>query len=298
LVRAAQGIKIVAPELDKAVAGSSLLVLNQGDDINELKKDVMQDLESILKRVTTTDTGVYVQSSTLGSLEALLEFLKESKIPVSGINIGPVNKKDVTKASIMLEHAKEYAVILAFNVKVTKDAKEAAEEMGVKIFEAEIIYHLFDRFTKYMEDLNAQKKEESAPEAVFPCRLTVFPEYIFNKKDPIVLGVEVAEGVLKIGTPIVVPSKEFCFLGRVTSIENNHKAVTEARKGLQVAVKIENPDLSAQQKVYGRHFDFNDELVSRISRQSIDVLKANFKADLKQEDVVLLAKLKNVFGIK
>ena len=39
-----------------------------------------------------------MQASTLGSLEALLEFLKQSKIPVSEINIGPVNKKDVQKA--------------------------------------------------------------------------------------------------------------------------------------------------------------------------------------------------------
>lgn len=48
-------------------------------------------------------------------------------------------------------------------------------------------------------------------EAVFPCKLKIFEEYIFNKKDPIVLGVEVTDGSVRIGTPIVVPSKEVKF---------------------------------------------------------------------------------------
>lgn len=92
--------------------------------------------------------GSYVQASTLGSLEALLEFLKESDIPVSAVSLGPVHKKDVIKASVMLERSPEHAVILAFDVKVTPEARHEAEHSGVRIFTAEIIYHLFDQFTK------------------------------------------------------------------------------------------------------------------------------------------------------
>ncbi len=55
--------------------------------------------------------GVCVQASTLGSLEALLEFLRSPavKIPVSGINIGPVHRRDVMRASVMLEKGRKKA---------------------------------------------------------------------------------------------------------------------------------------------------------------------------------------------
>ena len=42
-----------------------------------------------------------------------------------------------------------YATILAFDVKVERDATELADSLGVKIFTADIIYHLFDAFTNY-----------------------------------------------------------------------------------------------------------------------------------------------------
>jgi Translation-initiation factor 2 len=165
---------------------------------------------------------VCVQASTLGSLEALLTFLKSDavQIPVSGINIGPIHKKDVMRASVMLEKvrgrvetslltrlsephysgslpslgdpdsrplsclmcrmcrlhmqrmtstpgkqcisdaspavvqgAKKFAVILAFDVPMTREARDLAESMGVRIFTADIIYHLFDQFTAYLKQV-------------------------------------------------------------------------------------------------------------------------------------------------
>merc|ERR1719159_114135 len=99
-------------------------------------------------------------SSTLGSLEALLSFLNESNIPVFEVNIGVVNKLDVKKASLMREKKHpEYAVIMAFDVKVTPEAKKQAEHDGVKIMTAEIIYHLFDQFNAYMKEVKEAKKQ-------------------------------------------------------------------------------------------------------------------------------------------
>jgi translation initiation factor 5B len=218
-VKAAMGVKIAADGLDSAIAGSRLLVVGPDDDEEDLEEEVMSDLENLLSRISKTGRGVSVQASTLGSLEALLEFLRVSKIPVANISIGPVYKRDVMQAGIMLEKAKEFAVMLCFDVKVDKEAAAYAQEVGVKIFTADIIYHLFDAFTKHMQELAEQRKEESKLDAVFPCVLK--PVAIFNKKDPIVIGVDVVEGALRLLTPIAAVKtnasgqKEVITLGRV-----------------------------------------------------------------------------------
>lgn len=46
---------------------------------------------------------------------------------------------------------KEFATILAFDVRVTPEAQKFADEEGIQIFTAQIIYHLFDEFTAYVK---------------------------------------------------------------------------------------------------------------------------------------------------
>ncbi|KAJ1645876.1 eukaryotic translation initiation factor 5B [Coemansia asiatica] len=305
-IKAAMGVKISAPDLDKAVAGSRLLVVGPDDDEEDLKEEIMSDFTSMQNSVDRSGTGVWVQASTLGSLEALLEFLRTSKIPVSGINIGPVHKKDVSMASAMLEKAKEYAVMLCFDVKVDKDAQEMAEEMGVKIFQAEIIYHLFDQFTAHHKALVEQKRKEQATHAVFPCVLKMIKGAVFNKHNPLILGVDVVQGQLRVGTPLCVikvnpetKMREIISLGKAFSMEVNHKAVDVVRKGESgggIAVRIdslpnENP------KTYGRQFDDNDQILSHMSRKSIDVLKSTFRDDLSKEEWMLVKQLKGPLNI-
>ncbi|ROW05669.1 hypothetical protein VMCG_05276 [Cytospora schulzeri] len=299
-VKAALGVKIVAPGLEKAIAGSRLLVAGPDDDEDDIEDELESDLESLFSRVERTGRGVSVQASTLGSLEALLDFLKDCKIPVANVGIGPISKRDVMQCGIMLEKSPDYAVMLCFDVKVEKEAAAYAEENGVKIFTADIIYHLFDQFTKHMDDLLEKKKEDSKMLAVFPCVLK--PVAVFNKTGPIVVGVDVVEGSLKVNTPIAAVKtnpttglKEIVNLGRVTSIEREHKQIPVCKKGQpSVAVKIE---MGSHQPAYGRQLEDADMLYSQISRASINCLKEFYRKDVTNEEWSLIVKLKPVFDI-
>jgi len=58
------------------------------------------------------------------------------------------------------------------------------------------------------EELRQKKRQENAHLAIFPCKLRILPQHVFKTRDPIVVGVSIEDGVLKVGTPLAVPSKE------------------------------------------------------------------------------------------
>ena len=113
------------------------------------------------------------------------------------------------------------------------------------------------------------------------------------QKNPIVVGVDVVEGIAKVGTPIVVPDRtvedfdnpgqrKMLELGRIASMERDNKPVERAKRG-EACIKIQ-PTAAQSYVQFGRHFTAENSLVSKLSRNSIDLLKANFKNDLKKED--------------
>lgn len=142
------GIKIVAPELTRTVAGTPVMVMHDDDDLEELTEEVQSDLKNVTK-LSTDNKGVTVHASTLGALEALLQFLqKECKppIPVGGVSIGTIFKKDIIRANIMNEKGHpEYATILAFDVKIDPDAQTFADESHVRYVFIDCRYGIADK---------------------------------------------------------------------------------------------------------------------------------------------------------
>lgn len=298
-IEAAIGVKICATGLEQAVAGSPVMVLGPEDDLEDIREEVMRDFASLASNLATDADGVFAQASTLGALEALLEFLRhecDPPIPVHGVSIGPIFKKDVLRAGLMHQKNKpEYATILAFDVPIDNEARQLADELNVSIFTADIIYHLFDQFQTHLTATMEQEKIKAKEIAVFPCLLRILPNHVFNAKDPIICGVEVVDGILKVGTPLCIPANGFLKVGKVTSIESNHQQVDRVKKGAQCAIQIVNESNPAL--TFGRQFTDEHMLYSELSRTSIDALKRYFKDEMTNDDWRLVIKLKKTFGV-
>ena len=84
-------------------------------------------------------------------------------------------------------------------------------------------------------------------------------------------------------------------LGKVQSIEREHKTIQSCKKGQSkggIAIKIDS------QKQVGRHFTERDLLYSRVTRKSIDVLKESFRDDVSTDEWKLVIELKKKLKIK
>mmetsp|Transcript_40726 Transcript_40726/g.47357 ORF Transcript_40726/g.47357 Transcript_40726/m.47357 type:complete len:808 (+) Transcript_40726:119-2542(+) len=293
-IRAAMGIKIAANDLEYAIPGTPLLLVRDGDDKEAIARDVMKDATNLLQDVDKSGVGVTVQSSTLGSLEALLSFLKDMKIPVANVAIGPMHKRHMLQVVSMKRKAPRYAVVLAFDTVVTPEAQELADQNDIEIFEARIIYHLFDMFTKYHNEYEEREKAKARSIAIFPVQLKVLQAV--RNADPIILGVSVVRGQLHPGTPLAFINKENrpTLIGKVESIQRDEKEVKIGKPGMDVAVKINSSDTTV---VFGRHFDESNTVLSLLTRASVDAVKM-FKDELSQDDVNLMATLMKVLDIR
>lgn len=174
--------------------------LGQSEAKNQRNENEEGNVIQEISRLKTCKEGVYVQASTFGILEAIIEHLNSPgvNVPVSGCNLGPIEKKDVMKASAMLKRKEEYAAILAFNVRVMPEADVLASESGVKIVTADTVYKLVDSFNEHIKRSKELKKMQCAVDAVFPCTLKILPNRVYRKKDPFLCDVEVLEGVVKV----------------------------------------------------------------------------------------------------
>ena len=89
-VDAAAGLKIASPDLEGVLPGSTLYVASTDDEIKKFTKLIESEMKSVF--VDTQTNGVILKCDTIGSLEAIVEMLRRSQVPVAKADIGPVNQ--------------------------------------------------------------------------------------------------------------------------------------------------------------------------------------------------------------
>ncbi|MFW5937834.1 MAG: translation initiation factor IF-2 [Halanaeroarchaeum sp.] len=273
-IAAASGVKIAAPDLDDAMAGAPVRVV--GDrDLDTVAEAVTAELAEVA--VETQEDGIVVKADTLGSLEALVNSLEESEIPVMRAEVGDIAPRDVSVATTVGDD--KYRTILGFNVEMLGDAEDRAEQDDVEVFRSDVIYQLIEEYEAHVEAIEERQREAVFENVIRPARFRILKDHVFRQNDPAVVGVEISSGTLKRNVPVgyFTDDNDFTRVGVLKTVQDQGEDVEEARAGEQVAVSIDGPTV-------GRDVDEGDVLWVDLPEKHAKVLEQELREDLPADE--------------
>lgn len=281
-VRAAAGVMIVATGLDLAVAGAPVVVVGKRGDLDRVVTEVREEISSL--KVSRNIAGVVVKADTLGTLEALLEYLEKNGVPVRYADVGPVVKRDVVEASLTRSLDRLLGVILAFNVRVTEEAEVEASLNGIRIFTNNIVYRLVEDFLEWYNRERELERRRRLEKLVLPAAIEIIPGFIFRRSNPAIVGVRVLFGKIRRGTPLITSSGRR--IGEIMQIQDRGRPLDFAEAGREVAVSIRG------RIIVGRQVKEGDVLYSDVPMEHIDIILDKYSGEFTEVELEYLKKLK------
>ncbi len=273
-VYAAIGIKVSSPDIKDVLPGMPLRAVGKDESLENVKEEVQEEVEEVTLDVD--NQGIVVKADSLGSLEALVNLLRENSIKIKVASIGDISKKDIADASAELEPLNK--VIAGFNVKSLVETKE------VKVITADIIYRIIDEIKKWQDEEKKKLEERELEGMTRPCKMQILCNCVFRQSNPAVVGVEVLNGTLRLGSPLMKSNGNKA--SEVKSMQKEGENVQEAKKGEQVAIAL--PHLTV-----GRQINELDILYSDIEEDEF-VRYKKLKRFLNSDEIAILREIAEV----
>ncbi|QGA54969.1 translation initiation factor IF-2 [Sulfolobus sp. E5-1-F] len=265
-VYAAAGVKISAPNLEEALAGSPLYVIEDESKVEQYKQQIEEEIKEV--RLYSDIDGIVLKADSLGTLEALVSALQREGIPIRLADIGPISKRDVIEASIVAQRSKEYGIIAAFRVKLL----QGIDTSGVKILYNEIIYQLIEDIKKHINEVREAEKRRTFDTLILPGKIRILPGYVFRRSDPVVVGIEVIGGVIRPKYPLI--KEDGRKVGEILQIQDNKKSLERATKGMEVAISIKG------NLMIGRHVNEGDVLYTDVPKEDLEILVNKYSSSI------------------
>ena len=279
-VYAAAGIKISAPDLEKAVAGSPIATVHEGGRIDEIKKELQAGIEEI--EFDKTGEGIILKADTLGSLEALIGVFKD-KIAIKKAEIGKVMRKDVIEIESVKDPFKE--IIVAFNVDIDDIAAKEAKDKSITILQNNIIYRLIEEYDNFVKQQQEKIKMQRLESIFWPAKIQLLLGHTFRQNNPAIVGIEVLSGRIKPNCTLI--RKDGREVGIIESIQSENISLQEAKKGERVAVSIQGPTV-------GRQINEGDILYVNVPEEHLKIILTEFKNELSENEILTIEELRSI----
>ena len=291
-VRASIGCKIIGSNLDGAYPGTHLFPIKTNDasaDADaeaEAINNANQEINAVWKSYDFISPGVFIGTQTFGELDAGYSIFQKAGINVAGAYIGEPSNKfiDLILMKTEADTLPENRIYLYFGAFNNTDIFEYAKKNNITLLSSEVIYKLVELY-KIEKEKMIKARQNTNNNAIFPVEMVILKQYIFMKggSDHLMFGVKIKKGTLYKNTPICIPEKNV-LLGKVLNIQFEHKEKEKGEEGQEICIRLDNPN----QLIINRQFDVSDKLIARLSRESIDILKRDYKEVVPKKDWLLI----------
>ena len=226
-------------------AGDDFVVVENDSKVEEIVEYRQQELKN-KKLAANKKTDIFgetdpeeeyniiLKTDVNGSLEALANAIEKIKIENIKTKIilsavGPVTETDVTLAKA------SNAILLGFNIRPNKEAKDLARSYKLEILYFNIIYEALDHITKKISGLLAPETEEQGQGT---CEVL---EVFSVSKAGKVAGVKVTEGEIKNNSELrLIRDGAVVYTGKVNSLFREKNEAKEVKAGLECGVSIKD----------------------------------------------------------
>ena len=279
-VRASSGVKIAGEGLEKVVAGSPLYVVRREEDLGSIFERMQKEIGEFV--INTDKAGVIVKADTLGTLEALVSYLRERSIAIRSANIGDVSKKDVMEAAAVRLKDEFLGVILAFNVDIPKEVEAEAAGRAVRCLRGDVLFRLVDEYLGWVQTTKEERSRAVFERLVKPTKLKVLEGLVFRRSNPAIFGVEILAGEL--APRVSLMNSLGKVVGVVTQIQNLGRPVSSANAGEKVAISMREP-------IVGRHIKEGETLYVAIPEGDARLLTTTFADRLSDDEKAVLQEI-------
>ena len=304
-VEAACGVKIVAPNMEGTIPGTTLHIANTEEEVKVAKQAIRDEWRGVFNQMPIMCTqcsevfsrtdfkthvkekgpcqdaeeekkGIVIKADTVGGLEALAFELFKLKIPVRRATVGVVNKKDILMAQSA--HDPLYKIILGFSTKANSEVTDGLKsgDSEINFISGEIIYHVLDEYEEWREKLQAEIEAELRESLVYPGHLLYLRDHTFRAKGPAIVGMRVVGGRVHVGQRIM--KLDGTPVGQIKSLRTRDgDDVKEGSTGDELAVAVHGPTV-------GRHIEELDEFYVDVPESHAKRLK-NIELDPKEQEI-------------
>lgn len=301
-VKATNSVSIMGSNCDDIYIGTQFYKFENNIEM------YVEQMTSMWTKLKLDNKGIIIMAPTIGAIDAFYKVFKKENIPIKYYLIGELTDKNLNyiKTHLIGEEHLENRVVLYFG-ELTELQKTKyntmLKQLNIIFMQSDIIYHLLETYMKYRNDRLKERQDNqvSTGQVVFPCELQIYKDHIYMKggSDNLLFGVKVRKGKLRIGSTLIVlnedtQSDKELVLGTVTSIQKNNEDVNEVKLYDEVCIRLNNPN----QLSYERHFNHKNKIIAILSRDSIDILKRDYRDIMLKEDWMLVIEHMNILGIK